>query len=112
MAEFGIPRQYHRSFVRSPKPSMFIAIDLGTVLRYDMREIPREKVYVNMLDDYFVPTIYFSLLKDEYQPRLRCDALKFFMLSISRQLTFRLSGMGSWAIVSVASPVGLHDRAG
>jgi hypothetical protein len=77
MPEFDIRYQYHRSFVRMPKPSMFIAIYVRTMPRYDMREIPREKVCVNLLDDYFMPTIYFSLLKDEYQPRLRCDALKF-----------------------------------
>jgi hypothetical protein len=87
--EFSIHYQYYRSFVRSPKPSMFIAIYLRAVPGYNMLEIPREKVCMNPLDDYFVPNIYFSLLKDEYQPRLRCDTLKSCILSIFRQLTLR-----------------------
>jgi hypothetical protein len=68
---------------------MFIAIYLRSVLGYDMRDIPRKKVDVNQLDDYFVPTIYFSLLQDENQPRRRCHALKSVLLSISRQLIFQ-----------------------
>jgi hypothetical protein len=66
---------------------MLIAIYLRTVLGYARDSL--EKVCVNLLDDYFISDICFSLLQDEHQPPLRSDALKFVILSISRQLCLR-----------------------
>jgi hypothetical protein len=59
-------------------------------LFHDMLAIPLKKLCVNLLGDYFMLKIDFSLLQDEYQPRLRCDVLKCLRLSISRQLTLQV----------------------
>jgi hypothetical protein len=60
----------------------------------DILEIPREKVCVNLLDDYFVPNLDFSLLQNEGQPRLRYVALKFLILPIPRQMTLECPPAG------------------
>jgi hypothetical protein len=45
-----------------------------------MLVIPSAQLCMNLFDDYFWPNIDFSLLQDEYRPRLRRGVLKFFYL--------------------------------
>jgi hypothetical protein len=52
-----------------------------------MLEIPRRKVCVNLLDDDFMPTIYFSLLQDEYQPRQGCISIQLINSSLDSSST-------------------------
>jgi hypothetical protein len=55
---------------------------------------------MNLFNDDFVSNIDIALFQDEHQLRLRCGVLKFFILSISRQLTlkfrFHLISSNSW----------------
>jgi hypothetical protein len=80
MSGFGIPCQYHWSSIID---HLFARRKLQCWLQFisepchEMLEIPREKVCAHLLDDYFVSNIDCSLLQDEYQPRLRCDAFRF-----------------------------------
>jgi hypothetical protein len=41
----------------------------------------------DLFDNDFMPNIDSALLQDQYRPLLRCDVFRFWIMSISRQLT-------------------------